>query len=291
MKETSHVLAGKVILITGGTSGLGAETTKHLASLGATLCVVGYRADYGYDFCRTLIRQTGNPYIYYKRVDLRIQQKIYELADFVQQEYDRLDVLINNAGGIFGVYDVTSEGIEQSFALNHVAPFLLTALLLGLLKKTRYARIINVSSEAHHNVSSFSFDWYRSKEDYSGWGAYCQTKLANILFTYALARRLQGTDTLTHTLHPGFVATNIATAYRFVPSLVWWFLCLFAKSPQKGAQTTTFLASSDTALQSQGQYFIDCVPCSSSLLSYDQDLQERLWTFTLQNLKEPVNFP
>ena len=203
---------------------------------------------------------------------------MHRLADEVLQHLPRLDVLINNAGGYWNTRHVTVEGLEHTFALNHLAPFILTNLLLDRLKDSAPARVITVSSHAHTS-GQIDFDDLQGERTYSGARAYNQSKLAKVLFTYELARRLQGTSITANALHPGVVRTSFGAedpgkAQRLAVPLMKPFM----KSPDAGAATSVHLASTAALERVTGEYFANCKPRRSSQRSYDAAASARLWT-------------
>ncbi len=275
---------GKVCLITGATAGIGLVTAQALAQQGATLGIVGRNAEKCAATVEQLKQQSGNAHIDYLVADLALQSAVRRLADQFCERYSRLDVLINNAGAHFMQRQETAEGIEMTFALNHLSYFLLTHLLLDRLKASAPARIINVASDAHAGAK-LNFDDLQNRQHYGGMGfqPYAQSKLANILFTYELARRLEGSGVTVNTLHPGFVATNFATNNGWLARLLMkWVLHRFAISPDEGAQTTIYLATSPEVAGVTGKYFVQKKAIASSPASYDQAAGQRLWTISAQ---------
>ena len=275
---------GKVCLITGATAGIGLVTAQALAQQGATLVIVGRNAEKCAAMVEQLKQQSGNAHIDYLVADLALQSAVRRLADQFCARYARLDVLINNAGAHFMQRQETAEGIEMTFALNHLSYFLLTHLLLDRLKASAPARIINVASDAHGGAK-LNFDDLQNRQHYGGMGfqPYAQSKLANILFTYELARRLEGSGVTVNTLHPGFVATNFATNNGWLARLLMkGVLHRFAISPDEGAQTTIYLATSPEVAGVTGKYFVQKKAIASSPASYDQAAGQRLWTISAQ---------
>jgi NAD(P)-dependent dehydrogenase (short-subunit alcohol dehydrogenase family) len=200
------------------------------------------------------------------------------LARRIEAGYNRLDVLLNNAGGIFTRREVTAEGLEMTFALNHMSYFLLTHELLNLLKSSAPARVVNVSSGAHQAVSGMNFDDLQSKNRYVGFSAYGRSKLANVLFTYELARRLAGTGVTANVLHPGAVSTGFGINNRgIISQLMFRVFQVMTMSPQEGAQTSIYLASSPEVANVTGSYFDRSRAVRSSPASYDETAQRRLW--------------
>ncbi|NBU65421.1 MAG: SDR family NAD(P)-dependent oxidoreductase [Chloroflexia bacterium] len=207
------------------------------------------------------------------------------VADTLKERYDRIDVLINNAGAYFTERQMSVDGIEMTWALNHMAPFLLTTQLLDLLRASAPARIITVASAAHQGAT-IDFNDLEGAKRFGGWKAYGQSKLANIMFTYELANRLFDSDVTANCLHPGFVATG------FAQNNPGWFAKVFAVmqrylaiTPEQGAETTIFLAGSDSVANVTGRYFDKCKPVPSSKVSYDVTTQRRLWQQSLDMIK------
>jgi len=266
----------KVCMITGATSGIGLVTAQALARKGATVIVVARNPERGAATVSRIQRETGNHTVECMIADLSVQAQVRQLATEVQGRFARLDLLINNAGALFGQRQVSAEGIEITFALNHLAYFLLTNLLLDRLQASASARIVNVSSEAHRRAR-LDFADVQGRHHYRGWRAYAQSKLANILFTYELARRLEGTAVVTNVLHPGFVATNFGRNNRSITAALWRILQLAAISPEQGAETIIYLASSAEVKDVTGKYFVKQKAVRSSEASYDRAAAERLW--------------
>jgi NAD(P)-dependent dehydrogenase (short-subunit alcohol dehydrogenase family) len=282
MAQTAETVAGKTILVTGGTSGIGYIAARSLAGMGASVAIVGHHAARARDAAARIQRETGATNVQALVADLSSLEQVRALAEQVQQRYPRLDVLLNNAGGVFIGRQTTVDGYERTFTINHLAPFLLTNLLLDRLKADAPARIITVSSMAHQGQRIHLDDLNQERRGYSAWRAYGESKLANILFTYALARRLAGSGVTANTLHPGFVATNFA---RNNGPLWQFFMTLarpFAISPQRGAQTSIYLASSPEVATVSGRYFVKCKPAHSSSASTDVDAEEGLWRLSEQ---------
>lgn len=282
METGGGFLDGKICLVTGATSGIGLVTARRLAQLGATVVLVGRNPERG-DAALSAIRQSAPECaldILY--ADLSRREEIRNLAEAFQRRYARLDVLVNNAGGMFGGRQVSADGIEMTFALNHLSYFLLTNLLLPTLLSVSGARIVNVASRAHQGVK-LHFDDLQHERRYIGWLAYKRSKLANILFTYELARRLAdnkgvGDRGLTvNALHPGFVATDIGIRHGFLPGLLWRAASLAAIDVERGAETSVHLATSPEVAGITGRYFGECQPRSSSPASYDRETARRLW--------------
>lgn len=282
MAQTTETLTGKTILVTGGTSGIGYIAARTLAGMGATVAIVGHHAARAQDAATRIQRETGAANTQALVADLSSLEQVRSLAEQVQQRYSRLDVLLNNAGGVFMGRQTTEDGYERTFAINHLAPFLLTNLLLDRLKADAPARIITVSSMAHQGQRIHLDDLDQTRRGYSAWRAYGESKLANILFTYALSRRLAGSNVTANTLHPGFVATKFAKNNGPLWQVFMTLARPFAISPERGAQTSIYLASSPEVASVSGRYFIQRKPAQSSSASMDVDAQEGLWRLSEQ---------
>jgi NAD(P)-dependent dehydrogenase (short-subunit alcohol dehydrogenase family) len=270
------LMAGKTVLITGATSGIGKATALGLATMGAHLAITG--RDVGrIEAAGEEIRAAGGGQVDLFIADLSSQSEVRRLVEEVLQTLSRIDVLINNVGGYWDTRHVTADGLERTFALNHLAPFLLTNLLLDKLKQSAPARVVTVSSNAHA-MGRIDFNDLQGERSYSGARAYNQSKLANVVFSYELARRLLATSVTANALHPGLVSTSFgaedpARVQRvFIP-----FLRPFMKSPARGATTSIHLASARELEQVSGQYFSSSRPKKSSERSYDQAAAARLW--------------
>ena len=271
----------KICLITGATAGIGEVTALKLAEMGATVVGVG-RNPAKCAVSTARIREiTGNSNVEFLIADLSSQAQIRTLAESLRQKYDRLDVLVNNAGAVFLTRQLSVDGIEKTCALNHLGYFLLTHLLLDVLKSSAPARIVNVSSAAHMS-GEMDFNDIEIRHSYSAWRAYARSKLANVLFTYELARRLNGTGVTANALHPGFVATDFA--YNNFHGLLWLvrpFYWLYQKfsaiSPEEGAETMIYLASSPEVEGVTGKYFYKRREKRSTPVSYDVSVAKRLW--------------
>jgi len=276
MVNSANLMQGKICVVTGATSGIGLVTAQVLARQGATLIVIARNAERGAATVSRIQQETGNSAVELMVTDLSAQTQVRQLAREIQHRFARLDVLVNNAGALFARRQLSQDGLEMTFALNHLAYFLLTNLLLDPLKAADSARIVNVSSEAHRRAR-LDFSDLQGQHRYTGWRAYSRSKLANILFTYELARRLAGTGIVTNTLHPGFVATNFGRNNRSITAAFFRILQLAAISPEEGAQTIICLASSPAVKGVTGEYFVKQQAVRSSQASYDRIAAERLW--------------
>jgi retinol dehydrogenase-12 len=280
MEIPSESMVGKVCMITGATSGIGKEAAFQLARRGATLVLVGRNQWKCEKTVQEINEQTGNSSVEYLLADLSYQAHIRDLAQQFKSRHQRLHVLLNNAGAIVLTRQQTGDGIERTFALNHLSYFLLTCLLLDTLKASAPARIVNVSSDAHRGAI-LELDDLQCQHQYRGFWAYARSKLANILFTYELARRLEGTGVTVNALHPGLVATNFLANNGLLGKFLWVFLAIRGISPQRGADTAVYLASSPEVEGITGQYFEKRQAIPSSQVSYDQDAALALWQASL----------
>jgi len=276
MVDYGDTMNGKICMVTGATSGIGKVTAQVLAQAGAEVVVVGRNREKSEATVDRIMQQTGNPAVEYMLADLSSQAAIRQLAETFKRQHERLDVLVNNAGAFFLWRQESVDGIEMTFALNHLGYFLLTDLLLDTLKASAPARVINVSSGSHRG-ETIDFNRLQGKHMYSGFRAYGESKLANILFTYELARRLEGTGITVNAIHPGFVATNIGTNNGWIVRAIRPLMDLFAISVEQGAQTSIYLATSPAVEGVTGKYFFKCEAVRSSDASYDLAAAERLW--------------
>lgn len=278
---------GKVCMVTGATSGVGAAAAEGLARLGATVIVVGRDQGRCVSTVEHVRRATGSEAVTWLRADLSSHAEVRRLARDFRAGHDRLDVLVNNAGGVFKKRRLTVDGLEMTFALNHLGYFVLTNLLLDVIKASQPARIVNVSSSGHQLASGINFADLQSTRLYGfGWRAYFQSKLANLMFTYELARRLEGTQVTVNALDPGMVATNFgASNGRFARPLKNAFYFVFRikpLTPEEGARTVIYLASSPQVEGVTGRYFVEGKPVESSPLSRDEPTGRRLWELSEQ---------
>jgi NAD(P)-dependent dehydrogenase (short-subunit alcohol dehydrogenase family) len=269
-------MGGKVALITGGTSGIGRASATALAAMGAEVVVTGRSKERGETAVREIRASSGNERASLMLADLSVQAEVRGLAQEFTERYDHLDVLVNNAGLIQSRRTETPDGLELTLAVNHLAPFLLTNLLLDLLKESAPSRVITVSSEARRGAE-INFDDLQSERRYRPFQVYGMSKLANILFTYELAERLEGTGVVANCLHPGAVNTNFANNNRSFGTLIFRAFKPFMRSPEGGADTIVYLASSLEAGNMTGRYLTDRNVVSSFEEPHDEAAQKRLW--------------
>jgi retinol dehydrogenase 14 len=273
-------MTGRVCVITGATRGIGRATAQGLARLGATILLICRREQDGEEVSRELTPHAAEP-PEVVTADLSSQASIRSAAAEIRQRHPRLHVLINNAGVFTRRREVTVDGLEMQFAVNHLAYFLLTNLLLDRLKSGSPARIINVSSAAHGGAD-LNFHDLQGERGYHGSQAYSQSKLANVLFTYELARRLRGSGVTANCLHPGVIATKLLADYMGVPVAGGALARTFGASPAKGAETVVYLASSPEVEGVSGRYFVNRKAVASSRQSYDEVAARRLWEISEQ---------
>ena len=269
-------LKGKTCMITGASSGLGRVTAIELARMGATLVLVCRDRTRGENVTGEVRELTGNPAVSLMLADLSVQQSIRNLAAEFLARGEPLHVLVNNAGVFNLKRSLTADGIEAVFAINHLSYFMLTLLLVDRIKQSAPARIVNVASNAHR-WGSINFDDLGGARSYRSSRIYGQSKLANILFTYELARRLEGTGVTVNCLHPGAVATGLGANNGALAKLLMPVIGLFMRSPEQGAATQIYLAASPEVQGVSGKYFVDCQPAQSNQESYDTAVARRLW--------------
>jgi NAD(P)-dependent dehydrogenase (short-subunit alcohol dehydrogenase family) len=270
-------MAGKYALVTGGTGGIGKATAAGLAALGARVGITGRDQGRAGAAAADIRAATGSRAVDIFAADMSAQAEVRRLAAQVLSTYPRLDVLVNNVGGFWAHRHVTAIGLEHTFALNHLAPFLLTNLLLDRLTASAPARIVTVSSGAHAQ-GRLDFNDLQGERNYSGQRAYSQSKLANVMFTYQLARRLDGTGVTATATHPGVVATSFGTEDHAAHLGIMIRVARpLMKTPSQGALTPIYLASSPQVEGVTGQYFAGRKPKTSSKASYDTAAAARLW--------------
>ena len=277
-------MAGRVCVVTGSNSGIGKETALALATLGATVVMVARNQDRGQKTLEEIISKTGNRSVSLMLCDMSSMASIRSFVAEIKKKHSQLNVLINNAGAEFAKRQITPERFEQTFAVNYLAPFLLTYELLDLLKASAPSRIINVSSGLAKN-GKIDFDDLQNQKNYKGMQAYSNSKLMLMMFSYALSRRLSGTGVTVNVLMPGFVATNLGKNSGSLKSaLMFAMVRPMQISAKKGAETSVYLASADEVKEISGKCFAKKKQAETCPVSYDQEIQERLWNKTIRLL-------
>ena len=282
-------MAGKVCVVTGATSGIGRVTAQDLAERGARVTIVGRSPEKTAATVAAIQQATGNQAVEGLLADLSRQRQVRALAAQVQARFPQLDVLVNNAGGVFAAREETEDGLEMTFAVNHLAYFLLTNLLLDNLQAAAQAhgaaRIVNVASGAHQRVPGLDFDDLQSKRRYQMFPVYGASKLANLLFNSELARRLTeaGSPVTTNAMHPGLVHTGFGSNNRrWYMRLAYIFLNRVGRTPEQGADTVIYLATAPELAGVTGQYFFDRKPLTPSAAARDAAAARRLWQVSEQ---------
>jgi len=280
-------MKGKVCIVTGSNSGIGKETALALANMGARVVVVVRNWERGEKARQEIMNKTGNHATLRMICDISSMDSIREFAKQFKAQYNRLDVLINNAGAVFSRRQTTIEGFERTIAVNYLGPFLLTCELLPLLKSSAPSRVINVGSGMHRS-GKMDFDDLQSEKTYNAMNAYANAKLMLTTHTYELARRLDGTGVTVNVVEPGFVATNLGTnSGSHLYSLMFKMTRPFQVSAKKGAETSVYLASAREVEGVTGKCFSGLKETTTAQVSYDQQLQRRLWDATVRLLGLP----
>ena len=282
---SKSTMTGKTVIITGANTGIGKETAVDLARRGATVIMACRDLKRSKIALDEIVKRTGSSNVILKYLDLASMKSIHEFAKYINKNVAKLHVLINNAGLISTPErQETEDGFEQTIAVNHLGHFLLTNLLLDLLKRSAPSRVVVVSSGAHHGFltsrSPFLFDNMQSKISYNNWKAYGQSKLANILFTRELARRLNGTGVTANSLHPGAVTTELGRHLgysKIVQNVLLHVASLVLKTSEEGAQTTIHLAVSEEVEGTSGKYFADCKEQEPAKTAQDDAAAAKLW--------------
>jgi retinol dehydrogenase 14 len=278
-QHDAHPMTGRTIVVTGGSRGIGRATAERLAQLGATVAITGRDPGRTHDAADQIRTSTGTSARAFT-ADLSDQEQVRQLATDLLAALPQIDVLVNNAGGYWNTRHITADGLERTFAVNYLAPFLLTALLLSRIRHSSDGRIVNVSSNAQR-LGRIDFDDLQGERNYSGARAYNQSKLAIILFTHELASRLQGTTVTANALHPGVVRTSFgAEDPGRTQRLVVPMARPFMRSPVSGAATSVLLASSPDLKAVTGQFFTGGKARRSSTRSYDDADAHRLWALS-----------
>ncbi len=266
----------RACLLTGATRGIGRAAAPHIAKTGLAMVLVGRDEERGAATVKEVIERSGNENVSFLRADLSSVAEVRNLAQEFRARHDRLDLLLNNAGAIFRKREVTAEGFEKTFALDHLAYFTLTVELLDLLKTSAPARVVNVSSSVYR-LGSMHFEDIHLERRYSAWRAYYQAKLANILFTNELARRLEGTGVTANSMHPGLVASGFGRNDGGFIAMLFTLLRPFARNPEKGAETLVHLATSPDVEGVTGAYFRNSRPARISKKASCEESARRLW--------------
>ena len=279
-------MRGRICLITGATDGIGKEAAIELAKKGCNLILIGRSKEKGEKVVEQ-IRKVAESHvdIDYFTADLMLMKEVSRVADEVSKKYPRIDILLNNVGALFSFRDVTEEGFERTFALNHLGYFLMTKKLLPLVEKSDYKRIVNVSSSAHYGID-FEFDNMNGEKKYTGFDTYKKSKLANVMFTYELAKRIEGTGITANCLHPGFVSTNFGKnnsfLWRHFIRVAMW---LTAISVKDGAKTSIHLACSDKVKGITGKFFANCEVKKGSSKAKNEEHNQKLWELSEEFVK------
>jgi NAD(P)-dependent dehydrogenase (short-subunit alcohol dehydrogenase family) len=276
-------MQGKIVVITGGTSGIGQVAAEKLAGMGARIVLVARSQSRGEAALARLrnLAPGAKHSVHYG--DLSRLTEMTRVAKEIAAIEPRIDVLINNAGAMFGKRQVTADGLELTLATNHFSYFVLTEGLRERLIASAPSRIINTSSHAHYG-GKLDFDNLQYEHDYKAFPAYSRSKLCNVLFTRVLARRLAGTGVTANSLHPGFVKTRFGDESGGAMARVIGLMKIFAITPEKGAETIVYLASSDDVAKTTGLYYYKCKPVEPSKLAQDDAVAERLWDYTARLL-------
>jgi len=255
----------KIVLITGSTDGIGKQTAVDLADMGAKVIVHGRNESKAKETIKEVFEITGNNKLDIIAADLSSLNQIREMADEIKNRFGKIDVLINNAGIFKTTQDLCEDGFEMTFAINHLSYFLLTNLMLDLIKNSEYKRIVNVASQAHGH--DLDFDNLQGEKYYEGYDAYARSKLCNIMFSYALSRKLQGTGITANVLHPGVISTK----------LLHEGFGMGGAPIESGSKTSVYLASSEEVKNVSGKYFVNRMESNSSQISYNVEVQKQLW--------------
>ncbi|XP_069049512.1 retinol dehydrogenase 12 isoform X1 [Lepisosteus oculatus] len=279
---SSARLDGKTVLITGANTGIGKETARALAARGARVIIACRDVLKGVAVATEIRSDTGNQQVVVRRLDLADTQAIRHFAKDILKDEKHIHILINNAGVMMCPYSKTTDGFEMQFGVNHLGHFLLTHLLIDLIKQSVPSRIIIVSSLAHV-VGRIKFDDLQSERSYDGGLAYCQSKLANILFTRELAKRLQGLRVTVNSVHPGSVKSELVR-HSSMLAILFWLFSMFIKTPKEGAQTSVYCAVAEELEFVSGKHFSDCSPAFVAPQGRNEETAKRLWDVSCELL-------
>ena len=281
--KSNKSLKGKTVVITGANTGIGKETAVDLARRGARVIIGCRNIEKGKEALKEIQERSGNKDVFLEKLDLASLESVRTFADKILNSEPRLDILINNAGVMACPYQKTKDGFEMQFGVNHLGHFLLTMLLLDRLKRSQPSRIVNVSSSAHRMGSGkINFEDINYEKSYNAWSAYFNSKLANVLFTRELSKRLEGTHVTVNALHPGVINTELqrhSTLAKFVTPLVGWYVY---KTPEQGAQTSIHCAVSEEMEGVSGKYLRDCHIVEESKGAQDDDAAKKLWEISVK---------
>ncbi|MBL6826455.1 MAG: SDR family oxidoreductase [Candidatus Marinimicrobia bacterium] len=265
----------KNIIITGATDGIGLAAAKSIAKKGCHVSLVGRNPDKGKKALETIIAHSGNENLNFFECDLSLAANVKDLADRIKQKHSKIDVLLNNAGGANKTKQITSEGLEKTFATNQMNYFVLSTELLDILSESNDGRIVNVASNAHIGAE-IDYENINSEKSFSAWTSYCVSKLMNIMFTYQLASMQDKVSV--NVLHPGFVDTNIAgNEGNLIKYIVKFGAKIFARTVDNGADSSIYLSTSNEVKGVSGKYFFKCREIKSSRASYNQEDWKKVW--------------
>ncbi|XP_069368663.1 retinol dehydrogenase 11-like [Paralichthys olivaceus] len=276
-------LDDKTVVITGANTGIGKQTALDLAKRGAKVIIACRDMEKADAAVKDIIEKSGNKNVLCMKLDLADTKSIKEFAEAINKEEPKLNILINNAGVMVCPYGQTADGFEMQIGVNHMGHFLLTHLLLDLMKRSAPARIVTVSSMAH-SWGAINLDDINSEKSYNKAKAYSQSKLANVLFTHTLAKKLDGTGVTTYSLHPGVVQTDLWRHLSGPQQFIMRMVSPFTKDSVQGAQTTIYCAVEPTLEKESGGYYSDCAPANCSAAGKDDDVAQKLWDLSCRLL-------
>lgn len=281
--QSSKSLEGKTVVITGANTGIGKETAVDLAARGARVIIGCRNLEKGTEALKEIQDRSGNRNVFLEKLDLASLESVRTFADKILNSEPRLDILINNAGVMACPFQKTQDGFEMQFGVNHLGHFLLTLLLLDRLKSSQPSRIINVSSSAHRmGTGKIKFDDIHHEKSYSSWGAYFDSKLANVLFTRELSKHLEGTHVTANSLHPGAVTTELQRHSILSSPIMYPLRWYMFKTAEQGAQTSIYCAVAEEMEGVSGKYLRDCHIVEESKGAQDDAAAKKLWEVSLQ---------